>query len=94
MMKYLPAAIMSSLVSISVYAKAPVQPHFFSDLPKRVCWFASESYSEGAIISQFDMLFVCAPKKPFEDNGELIWVKATSSGEPIRPEKESRIRVN
>ncbi|MBE0348629.1 hypothetical protein PPEP_b0423 [Pseudoalteromonas peptidolytica F12-50-A1] len=40
------------------------------------------------------MLFVCAPKKHNEDNGQLIWIKADTSGKPIRPEIIKKIQVN
>ncbi|NLR15751.1 DUF1496 domain-containing protein [Pseudoalteromonas peptidolytica] len=93
-MKFLIGLITATLISPSVLALSPHELRLYGELPKRVCWYQGQSYSEGALLQQFDMLFVCAPKKHNEDNGQLIWIKADTSGKPIRPEIIKKIQVN
>ncbi|MFM5566661.1 DUF1496 domain-containing protein [Aeromonas veronii] len=42
-------------------------------LPERVCWFADQKYSEGALILQGDIWLECGPQNDLESNGPLAW---------------------
>ncbi|MEJ6476367.1 DUF1496 domain-containing protein [Pseudoalteromonas piscicida] len=93
-MKFLLGLITICLISLPTLAKTPAELRLYGELPKQVCWYQGQSYSEGALLIQFDMLFVCAPKKYNEENSKLVWLKADASGNPIRPEISDKIRVN
>ncbi|MCO7197922.1 MULTISPECIES: DUF1496 domain-containing protein [Pseudoalteromonas] len=93
-MKFLICLIAVNLISLPILATTPTDLRLYGEIPKQVCWYEGKSYSEGALLLQFDMLFVCATKKYNEDNGKLVWVKADASGAPIRPEISDKIRVN
>ena len=93
MMKFLSALLLLLVFKPLVSFAAPEEIKLFGDIPKQVCWYQGHSYSEGALLSQFDMLFVCAPKYANQQNSKLVWLKADASGKAIRPEIEDKIRV-
>jgi hypothetical protein len=61
--------------------------------PERVCWYQGQQYSEGAMIKQFDIYFVCSHKFANQENSRLVWLKANEQGEPVRLDRVNTIRV-
>ncbi|BBN83423.1 hypothetical protein PA25_34080 [Pseudoalteromonas sp. A25] len=64
------------------------------ETPQRVCWYQGEQYSEGALIKQFDLLFICSHKYSNQPQSQLVWLKANKEGQPIRLDPTKTIRVN
>ncbi|WP_417714844.1 DUF1496 domain-containing protein [Pseudoalteromonas obscura] len=69
-------------------------PRVFIDSPQRVCWFNSSQYSEGALIKQFNHIYVCSHKYGNQPQSQLVWLKLDESGEPKRLDLRGKIRVH
>ncbi|WP_081221239.1 DUF1496 domain-containing protein [Pseudoalteromonas luteoviolacea] len=81
------------LCCLPVYAKEN-SPRVFIDSPQRVCWFNSSQYSEGALIKQFDKLYVCSHKYANQPNSQLVWLQLDKDGIPKRLDLRGKIRVH
>ncbi|CAH9050746.1 hypothetical protein PSECIP111951_00254 [Pseudoalteromonas holothuriae] len=63
------------------------------ETPQRVCWYQGAQYSEGALIKQFDLLFICSHKYENQPQSQLVWQRANEQGRPIRLDPVKTIRV-
>jgi len=66
----------------------------FVNGPERVCWFNSSKYSEGAIIKQFDQLYICSHKYANQPDSPLAWLQVNEQGDIKRLDLRGKIRVH
>lgn len=59
-----------------------------------VCWYQNLRYTEGAVIKQAELLYVCTHRYKNQPQSPLIWLKLDDKGEPIRVEMKGKIRVH
>lgn len=60
----------------------------------KLCWYEGKQYSQGAMIKQFDIFFVCSHRFDNQLNSELVWRKANKNGKPIKIDQGAKISVN
>ncbi|QTH73066.1 DUF1496 domain-containing protein [Pseudoalteromonas xiamenensis] len=92
-MKRINLLLLSTLLC-ATNSYAAETPRVFVDMPRRVCWYQGQEYSEGSLIKQFDWIFICASRHENEENGNLIWVKIDNEGNRIDKPKRVNVRIN
>ncbi|MDO2948293.1 DUF1496 domain-containing protein [Aeromonas simiae] len=59
---------------------------------ERVCWYAEQRYSEGAVLNLPEGALICAPQNEQESNGPLMW-RTPEPGKEPQPAPKNRLRT-